>query len=60
MPKFRILFAVALACGALCQTPETAGFRDHYARYRALGVEKADGIVWFWIGIHAEYDTLVS
>jgi hypothetical protein len=28
--------------------------------YRALGVEKAEGIVWFWIGIHAEYDALVS
>jgi len=25
--------------GAHGSTPETAGFRDHYARYRALGVE---------------------
>jgi hypothetical protein len=30
---------------------------DHY---RALGVEKPEGIVWFWIGPHAEYDTLLS
>jgi hypothetical protein len=30
---------------------------DHY---RALGVEKAEGIVWFWIGSHAEYDKLLS
>ena len=29
-------------------------------RYRALGVEKSDGIVWFWIGTHAEYDKLVA
>jgi len=29
-------------------------------RYRALGVEVADGISWFWIGTHAEYDRLVG
>jgi hypothetical protein len=28
--------------------------------YRALGVEKAEGIVWFWIGNDGEYDTLLS
>ena len=28
--------------------------------YRALGVESPDGIVWFWIGTHAEYDALVG
>ena len=28
--------------------------------YRALGVEKPEGIVWFWIGAHAEYDKLLS
>jgi len=28
--------------------------------YRALGVEKPEGIVWFWIGTHADYDTLLS
>lgn len=30
---------------------------DHY---RALGTEKPEGIVWFWIGTHAEYDRLIS
>lgn len=29
-------------------------------RYRALGVEKPEGIVWFWIGTHAEYDRLLE
>jgi len=29
-------------------------------QYRALGREKPDGIVWFWIGTHAEYDGLIS
>ena len=29
------------------------------AHYRALGVEKADGMLWFWIGTHAEYDALL-
>jgi mRNA-degrading endonuclease RelE of RelBE toxin-antitoxin system len=24
--------------------------------YRALAVEKPEGIYWFWIGSHAEYD----
>ena len=30
------------------------------AHYRALGREKSEGIVWFWIGTHAEYDKLLS
>jgi len=29
-------------------------------RYRALGVEVPDGISWFWIGTHAQYDTMVG
>ncbi len=28
--------------------------------YRALGVEVPDGVLWFWIGSHAEYDQLLS
>ena len=27
--------------------------------YRALGVEADDGVVWFWIGSHADYDQLI-
>ncbi len=27
--------------------------------HRALAVEAADGLVWFWIGTHADYDTLL-
>jgi hypothetical protein len=27
--------------------------------YRALGVGVKDGISWFWIGTHAEYDKLI-
>ena len=30
---------------------------DHY---RAPGTEKPEGIVWFWIGTHAEYDRLIA
>ncbi len=29
-------------------------------RYRALGLDKKEGIVWFWIGSHADYDKLLS
>lgn len=29
------------------------------ATYRALGIEASDGVVWFWIGRHAEYDKLI-
>jgi hypothetical protein len=29
-------------------------------RYRALGVEVPDGVTWFWIGTHAEYDRLIG
>ena len=28
--------------------------------YRALGLDKPEGIVWFWIGPHAEYDRIVK
>jgi hypothetical protein len=28
--------------------------------YRAVGVEATDGIVWFWIGTHADYDKLIG
>jgi hypothetical protein len=27
--------------------------------HRALAVEAPDGLVWFWIGTHAEYDKLI-
>jgi len=27
-------------------------------KYRALAVEINDGLIWFWIGTHAEYDKL--
>jgi hypothetical protein len=26
--------------------------------YRALGTDAEDGVLWAWIGTHAEYDTL--
>lgn len=29
-------------------------------KYRALGVEVEGGVVWSWIGTHAEYDKLVK
>ena len=29
------------------------------ARYRALGLDKSESVVWFWIGSHAEYDKLL-
>jgi hypothetical protein len=29
-------------------------------RHRAIGVQVPDGVLWFWIGTHAEYDTLVG
>ena len=28
--------------------------------YRALAVEVEDGMLWFWIGSHAEYDRLIG
>ena len=30
------------------------------AHYRALGLDKPEGVVWFWIGSHADYDKLIS
>jgi hypothetical protein len=29
-------------------------------RYRALGHDVADGVQWFWIGTHSDYDKLIS
>ena len=28
--------------------------------YRALAVEVPDGLLWFWIGNHSDYDRLLS
>ncbi len=28
--------------------------------YRTLAVESPDGLVWFWIGTHADYDRLIG
>ena len=28
--------------------------------HRALGTDSEDGILWFWIGSHAEYDALLA
>lgn len=30
------------------------------AHYRALGVDVEDGVLWFWIGTHAEFDALIG
>ena len=29
-------------------------------RYRALAVEVDDGYLWFWIGLHADYDKMIG
>lgn len=29
-------------------------------KYRALAVEVDEGLLWFWIGTHAEYDKLLK
>ena len=28
--------------------------------YRALGIDVNDGISWFWIGTHSDYDKIVD
>ena len=28
--------------------------------HRALGLDKSEGVVWVWIGTHAEYDKLLA
>lgn len=29
-------------------------------KYRAIGIEKDQDVVWFWIGTHSEYDSLIK
>lgn len=29
-------------------------------RYRALAIETDDGLLWFWIGSHADYDAMLK
>ena len=29
-------------------------------KYRALGIEDGDGIIWFWIGDHKSYDKIIA
>ena len=28
-------------------------------RYRALAIDVEDGLLWFWIGSHADYDAMI-
>jgi hypothetical protein len=28
--------------------------------YRALGIEVSEGVLWFWIGTHSDYDNLLD
>lgn len=28
--------------------------------HRTLGIEVSDGLLWFWIGSHADYDKLIG
>jgi len=30
------------------------------SHYRALAVDVEEGLLWFWIGSHAEYDKLIK
>ncbi len=30
------------------------------SHYRALAVEVEGGLLWFWVGTHADYDRLIS
>ena len=30
------------------------------AHYRALGVDVEGGVLWFWIGSHADYDRMIG
>jgi hypothetical protein len=29
-------------------------------RYRALAKERAEGLVWFWIGLHDQYEQFIE
>ena len=29
-------------------------------KYRAIGIENEEGVIWFWIGTHTEHDKLIS
>ncbi len=29
-------------------------------QYRALAIEVPDGLLWFWIGSHSEYDKILN
>lgn len=29
-------------------------------KYRAIGIEIEEGIVWFWIGKHSEYEKMIK
>jgi len=29
-------------------------------KYRAIGIEIGEGIIWFWIGKHSEYEKIIN
>lgn len=57
--------AITPCCGRTLGIPpcilrRSAAFgRCEQVRYRALAAEAPDGLIWFWIGPHGEYERLL-
>ena len=53
LPRIAVRAAPALTRAGGCWDA-TSG------RSRAFGVEVTDGVLWFWIGTHADYDHVIG
>jgi len=47
------------ACGSRKLTNRKMSIRFAGLGYRALGVLEGSTVIWFWIGLHADYDRLI-
>jgi hypothetical protein len=64
-PEIRVLADLAFAQLKAIHTTHFKKTRIFWSarvglHYRALAVEVQDGVLWFWIGTHAEYDRMIG
>ena len=61
-----VIYSIAVAMRIFLWAARTAAGDDAFwsasvgLRYRALARDRQEGLVWFWIGPHGDYDQLLT
>ena len=58
--SFHVFCCVIVALGNMQPSQQMCWTARVGIHYRAIAKERAEGLNWFWIGHHSEYDKLLS